>query len=420
MEQARDSAITIVGGGAIGCAVAYALARAGYGDIQLLERSQLCSETSSRAAGLVGQVRTSLERTKLAMTSVAMFQGLERVTGVTPDWVECGSLRLALTPARVAEFEEMAGVAAKAGLEVDWLSPSEVAEKIPVGHPEAILGALWCPTDGYLQPNSLVMSYVAGARNLGVRFVTNCEVLGFGVSSGAIRSVRTDRGDYATEMVVNAAGPWASWVAGMVGLQLPITPVRHEYFITGSATGFGDDVPVLRVPDERIYVRGELDGLLCGGWEAGALSVAASGVDRNSRMDPEADWEVMGGFATSLTSLFPGVSEAGVRGSVGGFPGFTPDGRFVIGRVPGIQGFVMAAGCNAHGVSGSAGIADLVVQSLDEDPSPYVKSLSPVRFMEGDLDSREMQLAAQRVYENYYELAAIAQGGPSAGVSTSP
>ncbi|MGC9156422.1 MAG: NAD(P)/FAD-dependent oxidoreductase, partial [Ferrimicrobium sp.] len=139
MEPARDSALTIVGGGIIGCAVAYVLAQAGYRDIQVLERSQICGETSSRAAGLVGQVRTSVERTKIAMASVAMFQSLEEKTGVTPDWVQSGSLRLALTPERVVEFDQMTQVAAIAGLEVQRLSVDEVSEMIPLAKPEAVL-----------------------------------------------------------------------------------------------------------------------------------------------------------------------------------------------------------------------------------------------------------------------------------------
>jgi len=416
LERAQDSAVTVVGGGIIGCALAYTLAQAGYRDIQVLERSQICGETSSRAAGLVGQVRTSVERTKIAMASVAMFQNLEERTGVTPDWVQSGSLRLALTPERVAEFDQMTQVAAEAGLEVQRLSVGEVGEMIPLAKPEAVLAALWCPTDGYLQPNSLAMSYVAGARQLGARFVTNCEVMGFGVRDGAVRSVMTREGEFATELIVNAAGPWAGWVARMVGLELPIVPVRHEYFITGSTTGYSAGVPVLRVPDERIYVRQELDGLLCGGWEAQALSMNPNGVDGGSRMNPEADWEVMSEFASSLTTLFSGVSEAGVRSTVGGFPAFTPDGRFVIGRVPGLHGYVMAAGCNAHGVSGSAGIADLVLESLSDDPSPYVTSLSPGRFLEGPIDPDEAQRLAQRVYENYYAVAAAAQGGTTIGL----
>lgn len=404
MNQPTDSAITIVGGGIIGCAVAYAMAQAGYRDIQVLERSQLCGETSSKAAGLVGQVRTTLERTRIAMESVAMFSSLEHKTGVTPDWVQSGSLRLALTPDRASEFERMAHVAALAGLEVEPLGTREVVDMVPLRHPEAIVSALWCPSDGHLQPNSLAMSYVAGARALGVRFVTGCEVRGIGVRAGGVESVTTRDGSYRTEIVVNAAGPWAGWVTRMIGIELPIIPVRHEYFITGAMELFGDRGPVLRIPDERIYVRGELDGVLCGGWEAQALSIHPDLVDERLQSSPEVDWETIGGFAQSLSTFAPEVLDAGVRGVVGGFPGFTPDGRFVVGPVPGVRGFIMAAGCNAHGVSGSAGIAALVLESLSNDPSGYVRSLSPGRFMNPTLSMDELRLSAQRVYENYYAI----------------
>ena len=165
----------------------------------------------------------------------------------------------------------------------------------------------------------------------------------------------TDHGTIRTSMVIDAAGPWALALARSAGLDLPIVPVRHEYFISEPVAGWHADLPVLRLPDQRLYVRADLSSVLCGGWEAAALSLdprtEAGGVD----VAPDPDWEVLAGFAESFEPFVPGITSVGIRQTFRGWPTFTPDGRFVVGPVPGLRGFVMAAGCNAHGVSGSAG-----------------------------------------------------------------
>ena len=162
---------------------------------------------------------------------------------------------------------------------------------------------------------------------------------------------------------------------------------------------------MLRLPDSRLYVRAELSSVLCGGWEAEALSLdPRPGHARSGTVDvaPSADWDVLASFADALEPFVPGVTAVGVRQTFRGWPAFTPDGRFVVGPVPGLRGFVMAAGCNAHGVSGSAGLAQHLVESLQPDPSPYVRSLSPARFLDGGWTWDDARRRAQRHYEDYY------------------
>ena len=400
MAEARDAQITVVGGGTIGCAVAYYLAKAGFSGIQLLERGELCGATSSQAAGLVGQVRVSLDRTRLAMRSVETFAGLEEETGVCPDWRQTGSVRLALEPARVVELQGMAAIAGAAGLEVEQLSMSRLSELMPMVDTSAVLSALWCPSDGYVQPNSVTSAYVQGARSRGVTFATHTWVVG----------VSSDKGDFSTEIVIDAAGPWAGVVASMGGVSLPIVPVRHQYYVTEAVPGWWPDLPVLRVPDARIYARAEMSGVLCGGWEAHASSIDPRDVRRESSLSVDPDFEVLSSFADALARVAPTAGDAGVRAVFRGYPTFSPDGRFMVGPIPGLRGFVMAAACNAHGVSGSAGLAAHVVESLSGDPSPYVRSLSPARFMESGWEMGHMRNRAQSVYENYYAIGATAQG----------
>jgi len=407
--ELRDCQVTVVGGGALGAAATYFLARAGYRDIQLVEAGAISAETTSQAAGLVGQSRTTIERTRLAMSSVETFRSMEADLGHTPDWREVGSLRIATSPGSVAELEQIASVAAIAGLEVELVDGRRVQELCPViDDVSAVRLALWCPSDGYVQPNSLATAYLGAARELGAGVVTNTRVLGIGVDSGAVTSIRTSRGDYATEMIVNAAGPWAGAVARLVGLEMPVVPVLHEYFVTESVPGWGADIPCLRIPDVQVYARGEGQGILCGGFEPRGTSLDPTSVGVDSALPRQPNWEVLGQFAEGFSGFVPSVADAGVRTVFRGWPGFTPDGRFIVGPVKGLRGFVMAAGCNAHGVSGSGGIAQCLVESLGDDVSPYVQTLSPDRFVPRTWDWADARTQAQAICENYYPLPSTA------------
>jgi glycine/D-amino acid oxidase-like deaminating enzyme len=412
VAELRDAEITVIGGGAIGCAVTYMLTKAGHRGVQLIEARELAGATSSQAAGLVGQVRASAERTLLAMASVKLFSRFEQETGWPVDWRQTGSIRIASTDERAEEFELMAKVAQSVGLEVEFLRPGRLKELFPPIDPAHIRSALWCPTDGYLQPNSLATAYAGAARELGANVVTNTRVLDVRTENGAVIGLETDHGSITTGLVINAAGPWAWQVARMVGVDLPIVPVRHEYYVTEPAPGWHADLPVLRIPDERIYARAEVSGILCGGWEAGAVSLDPRESSDAVATNPVPDWDVLAGFAEGLETVIPEATDTGIRQTFRGWPTFTPDGRFIIGPVPGVRGFVMAAGCNAHGVSGSAGIAEHVLDSLGPQPSPYVRSLSPARFMDGGWSWARARTAAQRVYEEYYAgIGSAAQGG---------
>jgi glycine/D-amino acid oxidase-like deaminating enzyme len=405
-SNSQRAEIVVIGGGAVGCAIAYSLAKAGKTDVLLLEKEPtLAAVTTPQAAGLVGQVRNSVERTKLAMWSVKTFLQLERDEQAKPGWRQVGSLRIALCDERVDEFHRMKQVADKSGLEVDFIDQRAAKQQWPLMNFERAKAILWCPSDGYLQPSDLTMSYVANARRTGVRFQTNTAVRNVVVRDGQVTGVETDDGTIQCELVINAAGAHAYHIARGVGLELPIVPVRHEYFVTVHADGLEPNLPVVRIPDTTLYLRAEINSLLCGGWEKKGLSTDPRQFSLDSNPPPiDPDWDVLGWFAEQLGPEIPAVEQLGVRSVFKGWPTFTPDGRFIVGESSRVKGFVMAGGCNAHGVSGSAGIGRHVVESiLEPDPSPYVKSLSPDRF-ERRWDWPTAQREAQHYYETYYDL----------------
>ena len=246
--RGADAEVTVVGGGAIGCAVLYHLAEAGYTDLQLVEAGELAGATSSQAAGLVGQVRTTPERTALAMASVALFGRLQRESPWPIDWRQTGSLRIATTPERVAEFDRMVAVARSQGLEVELLGPAEVAELCPVLETGSVQAALWCSTDGYLQPHSLTTGLRQAARQAGATIAD--ERTGHRHRDrGRRRDRPRDRPRHDPHVHRHRRG-WAvgEGLARAVGLDLPIVPVRHEYFISEPVDGWRPDLPVLACP----------------------------------------------------------------------------------------------------------------------------------------------------------------------------
>ena len=397
--------VVIVGGGAVGCGVAYALAEAGDRDILLVERAEELGQiTTSQGAGLCGQPRDSVERIKLAMRSVATFRKLQRDADARPDWHEVGSLRIALSETRAAQFQELKRLSDEAGLETALLEPREAGQRWPLMDFGQVKAVLWCPSDGYMTPDCVVKAYAHQSGKMGVRFATSVAVEGIVRDNGRLKAVQTNRGTIECEKVINAAGAHAYHIAKLAGLELPIVPVRHEYFVSVPVDGLGAELPCFRIPELTLYGRVREQGLLLGGWEPKSLHTDPRTYEL-AGMPPaiNPDWRVLKDFAEKLKPLFPTATTAEIKTVAKGWPTFTPDGRFIIGESCRLKGFVMAGGCNAHGISGSAGIGHLLVQAMMEPkPSDYVKSLSPDRFTESSWNWEEACRRAQAVYETYY------------------
>jgi len=405
MPTISDAEIIIVGGGAVGCGVAYSLARAGKKDILLVERAaDVAQATTSQGAGLCGQPRPTIERTKLAMHSVATFRELQRDPKVQPEWHEVGSIRVALSERRAAEFRELKRIADLAGLETELIDAKTASTLYPLMRFDEATAILWCPSDGYMKPYAVASSYAYQCRKMGVRIATSTAVEGIVLKDGRVTGVKTNRGAANCKYVINAAGANAYHVAKLAGLELPIVPVRHEYFVTIAMEGMTPDLPCFRIPEMTLYGRPAEGGLLLGGWEPRSMQTDPRTYPLQSDPPPvQPDKPVLDSFEDQFVRLLP-ASRGQERIRIGkGWPTFTPDGRFIIGESSRAPGFVMAGGCNAHGISGSAGIGRLLVESmLGKNPSDYVKSLSPNRFTETSWNWEDARREAAHVYETYY------------------
>lgn len=399
-----DSArIVIIGGGVGGASVAYHLTLLGERDVILLDRDELTSGSTFHSAGLVGQLRADPTLTRMNQYSVELYRTLDA------GWTECGGIKLASTPERMAEIRRQIGWARTFGLPLEEISVAEAAELFPLMSTEGVTGAAYLPTDGQIDPSRLCYALAAGARQGGARIRTRTRVLGLDVADGRVTGVRTDQGDIDCEIVVNCGGMFAAEIGRMAGVRVPIVPMSHQYVVTD---GFHDHrgLPTLRDPDLLVYYRQELGGLVMGGyerecapWTATADSYDAIPADFNGRLLPE-DWPRLEEIFDNSRRRVPAMADVGIRKLINGPEAFTPDNEFCLGETE-VGGFYVAAGFCAHGIAGAGGIGRVMAEWIVEgEPSMDLWHMDIRRF--GDQYRSPSYTLARAVenYETYYDI----------------
>jgi 4-methylaminobutanoate oxidase (formaldehyde-forming) len=395
--------VAIVGGGILGCAAAYHLARAGVGDVVVLERDELNAATTSQAAGLIGQLRTSAVKSAIVGQTLADIGRFE-ADGLTSGFKRTGSLRLALTAAREAEVREQVEAARGFGVDATLVGADDVRRLAPGVEAPKDRPAAWMPNDGYAEPYTLASAYATSARRLGVTFATGARVLDIRVEADRARGVTTADGEVDAEAVVVAAGAWTAALAARAGAPVPAFPVRHQAWVTAPMDWLAPAFPVVRVPDRLAYLRPEVGGLMLGFFETTPLGVDVGdgfGVAATPR-----DGDVLTAHAPGLMDVVPGLGDAPVVGGTAGVPTYTPDGHFVVGALPGVAGCFVATGCCAHGIAGSGGVGRALAEAVTGeaatlDPAPMV----PGRFGARTWDPAWVRVACVETYAHYYDLA---------------
>jgi 4-methylaminobutanoate oxidase (formaldehyde-forming) len=397
--------VVIIGGGVGGTAVAYHLAHLGWTDVLLLERSELTSGSTFHSAGLVGQLRASPTLTRMMVDSVATYRQLAAETGVDPGWREVGSLRLASSPERMEELRRQAGWAKAYGLAMDLIGPDEAQDRFPLMSADGVLGAAWLPTDGYLDPTGLTMSFAAGARAAGVRIATRTRATGIEVNGGRVWAVETDAGRVEAEVVVNAAGIFAAEVGQLAGVTVPVIPFAHQYLVTEAIDGVHPELPQLRDPDNLVYFRPEVRGLVMGGYERNPATFGLDGLpgDFNGKLLP-ADWPRFEEISAGAVRRVPAMADAGVRQMINGPEGFTPDNEFILGESE-VRGFFVAAGFSAHGIAGAGGVGRQLASWIVDGEPEYDLWKMDIRRFGAQYQSRDYTLArAHENYATYYDI----------------
>ena len=401
VEHARA---VIIGGGVGGTSIAYHLTELGWKDIVLVDRAELTSGSTFHSAGLVGQLRSSVTLTRMMMYGAELYRRLTAETGVDVSWHEVGSLRLASTKARYEELQRQAGWAKTFGLPLELISAKEAQDRFPLMTLDGILGAVWLPTDGWLDPSGLAQALAAGARARGAQIRQHTRVTGVNVDRGRVTGVEVEdrdgsRSTIAADVVVNAGGMYAPEIGRMAGVTVPIIPMAHQYLFTHSIDGVHPRLPTMRDPDNLCYFREEVGGLCMGGYERDPAPWSLDGVpaDFNHRLlDP--DWPRFQSIMDGAIRRVPAIADAGVTRMINGPEAFTPDNEFILGESE-VRGFFVAAGFCAHGIAGTGGIGQQMARWIVEGEPELDLWKMDIRRFGGQYRSQQLTLA--RSYENY-------------------
>ena len=406
--MAEHARVVVIGGGITGCSVAFHLAEAGWTDIVLVEKAGLTSGSTSQAAGLVTAFNPSSTMLAWRRYSIEMYGRLGVFDAV-------GSVRLASSPEQLKELERTASRARGVGLEVGVISADEARRLMPAISPDSLYGAVYLPGDGYLDPHTATYAVADAARKLGVTIRQNTRVTGFELGPrGEIRRVLLEGGEdeggssIETELVVNAAGMWAPRVAEMVGAFIPSTPVDHQHVALKAVAGheLPNDMPCFRDPDNLVYGKAEHGGMLFGGYEAEPHARWETGVPwEHAATSLPPDWERFQPLMEGAIRRFPFLADAEAVRLVCHPDAMTPDSNPLIGPMPGVRGFWVAAGLSLNGFGGGGGIGHAVAGWITAgDPGVDIAPYRAWRFADTYKDPAWTSGLARETYADYYRL----------------
>lgn len=395
-----SAGVVIIGGGIVGCSTAYHLARMGVEDVVLLERAKLTSGSTFHAAGLVGQLRSNANVTQLLKYSVELYATLESVTGLATGWKQNGGLRLACNDARIIELKRQATTAHSFGLGMEILSAAQAQDLWPLMDVSDVVGAAFLPTDGQANPSDITQSLAKGARDAGARIVEDCSVTAISVTHGHVSGVVTNLGEIETDIVVNCAGQWAGEVGRMAGVNVPLVSIEHQYIVTEQIDGVESSLPTLRDPDRLVYFKEEVGALVMGGYEPNPKPWATSGVpaDFNFKL-LTSDHDHFQQHMDAATARVPTLESVGIRELINGPESFTPDGNFILGEAPEVDGFFVGAGFNAFGIAAGGGAGKALAEWIVEGEPPMDLWVVDIRRFGKPHESREW--VQSRTLESY-------------------
>jgi glycine cleavage system aminomethyltransferase T/glycine/D-amino acid oxidase-like deaminating enzyme len=365
-ELPTHARCVVIGGGIIGCSVAYHLARLGWRDVVLLERKRLTSGTTWHAAGLIGQLRGSSTLTRIAKYSAALLRELEAETGIVTGFRQNGSLSLALSAERLEELKRQATMGKAWGVEAHMVSPVEARERHPLIDLEGVTGGLWIPANGQADPANVAQALAKGARLRGVRILENTKATGIRQAGGRVTGVDTAAGPIQADFVVNCAGLWAREVGRMAGINVPLMAAEHFYVVTDASPDIPRNLPVLRVPDECAYVKEEAGKLLVGFFELAGKPLPDHKVPEDAEfLNLPDDWDHLARELELACERLPILKRIGLHSFFNGPESFTPDGRWLLGEAPSLRNFFVAAGFNSIGIQTAGGVGMAIAEWME-------------------------------------------------------
>jgi sarcosine oxidase subunit beta len=384
--MARTADYLIIGGGIVGSSIAYHLARRGAGKIVVLEQATLGSGSTSKAAGGIRAQFGAEVTIRMSLYAQNVYRHFEEEFGVTADYHEVGYLFLLTTPNELDSFKKNVAFQNALGVPSTILSPAEVGEMVPAVKIDDLAGASYCATDGTAGPSEALQGFVLRGRELGVDFVEGSPVVAIELEGGRVRAVRTPTESFETSLVVNAAGPWASQIGRMVGVELPVRPLKRHIWITERFDEIPGPTPQTIDFHSGFYFRKELESVM---WSGGDM------LERWS-FDTEVEWDQLQEAVEKAVKRVPILADARVMRGWAGLREVTPDHLPIIGPLPGLEGFVCANGFSGHGFMHAPASGRLVSEMLldgrtflDISPFRYERFSEP-----GGLEHKELSIGA--------------------------
>ena len=363
--------VVIIGGGIIGTSVAYHLTKLGWSDVVLLEQGSVSGGTTWHAAGLIGQLRSSSNLTRLIRYSADLYARLEAETGQATGWKRCGSVSVARTAERMVQLERNAALARSYGIEAEVISAKRAGERYPLMRTDDLVGAVWIPGDGKANPADITQALARGARAGGAAIHEGVKVTGVRLERGAVAGVETSQGPIVTETVVNCAGMWARELGRMSGVTVPLHACEHMYIVTNPIDGVSSDLPVMRDADGHIYFKEEVAGLLMGGFDPWAKPWGMGGIPEGFSFGtlPE-DWDKFEILMQNAIQRVPALASAQVRLLMNGPESFTPDNYFILGEAAEVRRYYVGAGFCSGGIAAAGGAGRALAEWIVEDRPP--------------------------------------------------
>lgn len=363
--------VVIIGGGVAGCSVAYHLTKLGIGDVVLLERKQLTCGTTWHAAGLVTQLRATRNMTELAKYTGELFHNLSSETGQETGFKQNGALRLAKSPGRLEELLRGASMGRNFGLEMHAVSPAEIKERWPLLNLDGVIGGIWAPKDGQVNPADVTQAFAKGARMGGAKIVESLSVDRILVEGGRVVGVSTSEGDIRAHKVVICGGMWSREFAAKHGVSLPLHAAEHFYVVTETIPELPRNLPVLFVTDEEAYYKEDAGKLLVGCFEKEAKPWARDGIPKEFCFDslPE-DIEHFERILDMAINRVPVLEKTGIQLFFNGPESFTPDNRYLLGETSEVSGLFTASGFNSVGILSSGGVGKALASWIKEGHAP--------------------------------------------------
>ncbi len=393
-----DRASTVViGGGVLGCSVAYHLAKRGVEDVLLLERKDLATAASSQAAGLMFQISSKPAVDILSRRTFAVLSELEKITGEPLDFKAMGTLRVAESSESKASLEQLYDRAANEGIAAKQVNAEWRSRHLPWLRVKDDALTIHFSEEGYIDPYRLTHAYAKSARSFGTQIRTGVSVSGIKVTNGAVVGVETDQGFVACKNVVVAAGSWSNHLTLPLGLALAMIPTRSHFWIAAPESYFSDEQPMMVHADAGAYTRPEVGGLLLGVQEQYSRTFdyndLPSDITSFAVTEEGGEWDALIEAEQRVSGFFPELEGARFESYMAGLSAYTPDGHFLLGAAEAVTGMFVAAGCCGSGVMASGGIGDALAELVTKRKSSYdLSSFDLNRFGQIDPSSAEFQL----------------------------